>query len=102
MLEDLCPLIGEEGFRFCGIWSKNRWEWSTTLIACMYYKVIVVGFYDSMGFDAVEFILNQTELTSIVCASDYVKKILAMRENGMAAKIKTLIAMDDTDDEVIE
>ena len=24
MLHDLCPEVGEENFRFCGIWAKNR------------------------------------------------------------------------------
>ena len=48
-IQDLCPDIDENGktFRFCGIWAKNRWEWHTTLLACMHYKITTVGFYDA-------------------------------------------------------
>ena len=84
MTQNLCPEVGDEGFKFCGIWSKNRWEWITTLLACMHYKITVVGFYDAMGTSSVEFILNQTEMTSIICSGEYIEKIVNMKKDGMA------------------
>ena len=95
MTLDLCPEVGDEGFRFCGIWSKNRAEWMTTLLACMHYKITVVGFYDAMGTSAVEYILNQTEMTSIVCTSDYCEKIFNMKKDGFAQNIKCLVILDE-------
>ena len=93
---DLCPEVGgDDVFRFCGIWSKNRWEWMTTLLACMHYKITVVGFYDAMGIPAVEFILNQTEMTTIICSGDYCQKIYNMKKDGMAQHIKSLVIMDE-------
>jgi long-chain acyl-CoA synthetase len=72
---NLCPQVqGEEGgkhMRFTGIWSKNREEWNVTEFASMYLNSTIVGFYDSMGDSAVEFILNQTELTTIFCSAAY-------------------------------
>ena len=64
MTLNLCPEIeGEDKmWRFCGIWAKNRWEWTTTVLACMHYKITTVGFYDAMSLEQVEFILNQTEM----------------------------------------
>ena len=43
--------INEDGrtWRFGGIWSKNRWEWTATFFASMLIKGTVIGFYDSMG-----------------------------------------------------
>ena len=61
MDKDLCPMIeGENGapMNFLGIWSKNRWEWTVSLIAAMHYGITIVGFYDAMGVEQVEFILN--------------------------------------------
>ena len=57
---DICPVlenITEEGreWRFAGIWSKNRWEWNTVFFATQMVRATVVGFYDSMGPDAVEY-----------------------------------------------
>jgi long-chain acyl-CoA synthetase len=98
---DLCPEI-EGGFKFCGIWSKNRWEWMTTLLACMHYKITVVGFYDAMGTSSVEFILNQTEMTSIICSGDYIEKIVNMKKDGMAQHIKNLVTIDEIKNEVIQ
>lgn len=86
MQGDFCPEVdGEEDgpkMRFVGIWAKNRWEWAATLIACMYYNIKVVGFFDAMGADALDFILNQTELSTIVCTSAYVKRIVQMKKDS--------------------
>ena len=51
MLKNLCPQIEGEGklWRFIGIWAKNRWEWTNTLLACMHYKITTVGFYDAQS-----------------------------------------------------
>ena len=51
MILDLCPQIeGEDKiWRFLGIWSKNRYEWASALLAAMHYKITTVGFYDAMS-----------------------------------------------------
>ena len=69
----LAPEIEGEGrkWRFVGIWSQNRSEWAKTLLACMHYEMTTVGFYDAMGAAQVEFILNQTEMTTIFCTANY-------------------------------
>ena len=86
MAGQYCPEVdGEEDgqkLRFCGIWAKNRMEWTTTLIACMHYKIIAVGFYEAMGADQVEFILNQTEMSTIVCAPEFIAKVVQMKKDG--------------------
>lgn len=45
-------------WNFVGIWSRNREEWLTTHIANMYYSMTTIGFFDSMGISAVDFILT--------------------------------------------
>ena len=81
---NLCPEIkGEKGgkpMRFAGIWSKNREEWDVTKLACMYISSCIVGFYDSMGDNSVDFILNETELTTIFCSAAYLTKISHLKE----------------------
>ena len=56
----LCPEVNAEErmWRFCGIWFLNRAEWLKTQLACMHHKITVVGFYDAMGEEQVQFILN--------------------------------------------
>jgi len=55
-----------------GIWAKNREEWITSLIGTMMVSTTVVGFYDAMGPPAVDFITNQTELSTIACSGPFV------------------------------
>lgn len=102
--KDFAPEIdGEAGEkrRFCGIWSKNRWEWPTILFANMKVKTTTVGFFDAMGCDAVEFIVNQTEMSTIFASDEYTKKILEFKDEGACTHIKNIINMDnDTTDEM--
>ena len=60
MAKQLVPEVEGEGrmWRFVGIWSQNRAEWTKTLIACMLFKMTTVGFYDAMGVEQVDFILR--------------------------------------------
>ena len=89
----LCPEVEGDGkmWRFVGIWSQNRPEWAKTLLACMHYNMTTVGFYDAMGASQVDYILNQTEMTTVFCTANYAKKIFEMQEQGMAHRIKNLV-----------
>ena len=83
---------------FCGIWSKNRWEWHTTELAAIVLKATVIGFYDSMGDSAVDYCLNQTRLETMFVSAAYLKKMLNMREAGLAVHIKNIILFDSDGD----
>ena len=90
------PGINEDGkeWAFCGIWSKNRWEWHVTQLAAMVLKATVVGFYDSMGDSSVDYCMNQTRLETMFVSAGYLKKLLGMREAGMAQYLKTIVLFD--------
>ena len=47
---------------FIGIFAKNRPEWSFTEKACNAYSFVSVPLYDTFGVDAINFILNQSNL----------------------------------------
>ena len=68
---NLAPEVDAENrkWRFIGIWSPNRAEWPKTMLACMNYKMTTVGFYDAMGLPQVDYIINQTEMSTIFCTS---------------------------------
>jgi len=73
--------INEDGkdWSFCGIWSKNRWEWHTTMLSAMVCKATIIGFYDSMGDKAVDYCLKQTKMKTIFISKEYLTKLLDMR-----------------------
>ena len=100
MTENLAPEVeGEEGkpIRLIGLWSKNRPEWTETLLACMHYRIVVVGFFDAMGAAQMDFILNQTQLPSMIVAPEYIPKVLQMKKDGQAGYVKNLISLGESD-----
>ena len=74
---NLVPQVEGEGklWRFIGVWSKNRLEWTETQLASMHYNMTTVGFYDAMSAEHVNYILDQTEIQTIVCTIDYAQKL---------------------------
>lgn len=93
---NLAPDIEGEGKaqNFVGIWSKNSAQWLITLLGAMKHNAATIGFYDAMGNSAVDFIVNQTELASIFCTKDYLKRMLGLKKEGLCQSVRTLISMN--------
>lgn len=49
-----------------GIYARNRPEWIITEVACNAYSFINVPLYDTLGADAIDFILKQSKLYWII------------------------------------
>ena len=62
-----------------GILSKNRWEWTVTELASVRQGGTTVAFYDTLGPSSVEFIIKQTELTTIACAGSYLDTLIKIK-----------------------
>lgn len=62
-----------------GIYSKNREEWSTTHLASLSLSGTTVAFYDTLGPQAVEFVLSQTKLQTISCTKNYLKTLTLLK-----------------------
>ncbi|XP_053372543.1 long-chain-fatty-acid--CoA ligase 1-like isoform X1 [Mercenaria mercenaria] len=81
-----------------GIFSQNRAEWVITEKACVAYSLVPVALYDTLGDDAVTFIINQTNMSLIVCdVSEKVNKILKMVSEGENRCVKTIVVMNGID-----
>jgi len=93
---DFAPATEGDGrtWNFIGLWSKNRAEWLVTHIANMYFNYTSIGFFDSMGVETVNYILKQTELTTIFVAGEYVSKLIQMRKDGLCENLKNVVTFD--------
>ena len=76
------PKIGD--LRLLGIYMKNSPEWVIAEYAAYAYSGAVISLYDSLGADSTEFILNHTELTTVVCTPVELKKLLSV--GGLASE----------------
>ena len=53
-----------------------------------------------MGDSAVDYCLKQTRMETMFCTAPYLKKILGMREQGMATQIKNVVMLTAGCDEI--
>lgn len=65
--------------RFIGIQAKNRREWNVIHLANMHINATTIALYDTLSPEATQFVLNQTELITMTCSFEYVKKLSAMK-----------------------
>jgi long-subunit acyl-CoA synthetase (AMP-forming) len=65
-----------------------------TLLAGMKVRTTVFGFYDAQGPESVNMIVEQTELSTIFCSGDFVKKIMDMKKSGVAKTITNIVSFD--------
>lgn len=85
-LSNTCEGDGKT-YEFVGIWCKNRREWLETHLGNMYMNRTTIGFFDSMGPPAVDYIIKQTGLTSIFATKEYIPKLTAMKKDNMATTL---------------
>ena len=99
---NLCPKVdieNEEPFRLLGIYSKNRPEWLLSYFGAVRDSITIVTVYDTLGDVALEYIFNQTKLSSIVLEAKVLEKFYNLAKNEKTGKIKNLIVLDKNENE---
>ncbi|KAJ3024216.1 Long chain acyl-CoA synthetase 7 peroxisomal [Thoreauomyces humboldtii] len=81
-----------------GLFSVNRAEWIIAEKAAFANSIITVPLYDTLGIEAIEFIIGETELSAVVATTDKAKILARMSEK--IPTLKLLIIMDNIDDEL--
>lgn len=79
-----------------GMWAVNRPEWFITDMACASQSLFTVALYDTLGPDAVEYVVNHSELEIVVCSGDHIADLLKIREK--LPKLRAIISLDSFDD----
>ena len=89
----------DRDFQFIGIFAKNREEWVVTDLACIFNNITSVPFYDTLGVNSVEFIINQAQLKCIWWTSDKIKLLTKLKKSNKIDSLETLILYDEWDHE---
>ncbi|CAK4134646.1 unnamed protein product [Aphanomyces euteiches] len=87
--------VTADGERPLCIYMRNRPEWVLAQYAAMYCGGFPVALYDTLGESAIEFIVNQTLVTTVVCTSSELPKVLTAR--GSAPSLRYVILADVAD-----
>ena len=99
----MCPKVEADGesFRFLGIIAKNREEWAISAIATMRSSVTIVPFYESLGAEAISYVVNQTELTTMCCDEKFIDMILKLKATGKAPRVTSIVCYDKPSEEKV-
>ncbi|KAF1449324.1 Long-chain-fatty-acid--CoA ligase 5, partial [Spheniscus demersus] len=87
--------------QFIGIFAQNRPEWIISEYACYTYSMVAVPLYDTLGPEAIVYIVNKADISIVIC--DKPEKAQILLENCEQEKtpcLKTVILMDLFDKEL--
>ncbi|XP_004428141.1 PREDICTED: long-chain-fatty-acid--CoA ligase 5 isoform X1 [Ceratotherium simum simum] len=87
--------------QFIGIFAQNRPEWIISELACYTYSMVAVPLYDTLGAEAIIYIVNKADITTVIC--DTLQKASILIENVekcLTPDLKMIIIMDPFDDDL--
>ncbi|XP_070608811.1 long-chain-fatty-acid--CoA ligase 5 isoform X2 [Erythrolamprus reginae] len=89
--------------QFIGIFAQNRPEWIISELACYTYSMVVVPLYETLGAEAIVYIVNKADISVVICDKpEKAEKILENCKQGKMPVLKTIILMDPFDDKLKE
>uniref|UniRef100_A0A3Q0SXS3 Long-chain-fatty-acid--CoA ligase n=1 Tax=Amphilophus citrinellus TaxID=61819 RepID=A0A3Q0SXS3_AMPCI len=87
---------------YIGIFSQNRPEWTISELACYTYSLVSVPLYDTLGTEAIAYIIDKASLSTIVCdVTDKVNLVLDCI-NDTKHSVKTIVLMESPGASLIE
>uniref|UniRef100_A0A8C7J836 Arachidonate--CoA ligase n=1 Tax=Oncorhynchus kisutch TaxID=8019 RepID=A0A8C7J836_ONCKI len=91
----------QTGDKHIGIFSQNRPEWTISELACYTYSLVCVPLYDTLGLEAIEYIIDQAAISTVIC--DLVDKVRLILDcvSGKEHTLKTIVVMEDFDKELV-
>uniref|UniRef100_A0AAR2L960 Long-chain-fatty-acid--CoA ligase n=1 Tax=Pygocentrus nattereri TaxID=42514 RepID=A0AAR2L960_PYGNA len=83
---------------FIGIFAQNRPEWIISELACYTYSMVAVPLYDTLGPEALVFIINRANISTVLCDKQIkAETLLTNCEKSLTPVLKTVIIMDPFD-----
>eukprot|EP00906_Rhabdomonas_costata_P033434 RCo047128 len=101
---DLVPVLPGTSItgplRTLGFFLKNRPEWVIAEQGGFCHSVTTCPLYDTLGLDTVEMIINETEMTTVVCSPKEMKILLDGKPR--CASLKNLVVVDKPSPELFQ
>lgn len=86
---------------FVGIFAQNRPEWVISEFACYTYSMVAVPLYDTLGAEAVIYIVNKADISMVICDTPQKALVLISNvEKGLTPGLKLVILMDPFEDDL--
>ncbi|NXG43786.1 ACSL1 ligase, partial [Psilopogon haemacephalus] len=89
--------------QYIGIFSQNRPEWVIIEQGCYAYSMVVVPLYDTLGTEAISYIVNKADLQLVFCDKpDKAKLLLTGVEKGETPILNTIVVMESFGTDLVE
>uniref|UniRef100_A0A6Q2XLP4 Arachidonate--CoA ligase n=1 Tax=Esox lucius TaxID=8010 RepID=A0A6Q2XLP4_ESOLU len=89
--------------QFIGVFAQNRPEWIISELACYTYSMVVVPLYDTLGPDAIRYIINTADITTVICDKpEKAQVLLGNVERQETPGLKRIILMDHFEPDLLE
>ncbi|NWV34652.1 ACSL1 ligase, partial [Grantiella picta] len=89
--------------QYIGIFSQNRPEWVIIEQGCYAYSMVVVPLYDTLGAEAITYIVNKADLSLVFCDKpDKAKLLLTSVEKGETPILNTIVIMEPFGVDLVE
>ena len=80
-----------------GIYSRNREELSVVDLACLISAITIVPFYDTLGKDALSFVINQTLLQTMCIEKKNLDNLLSLSSDAKIPSLKNVVIFEGLD-----
>ncbi|NXG57046.1 ACSL1 ligase, partial [Hemiprocne comata] len=89
--------------QYIGIFSQNRPEWVIIEQGCYAFSMVVVPLYDTLGTEAIAYIVNKADLSLVFCDKpDKAKLLLTSVEKGETPILNTIVIMESFGTDLVE
>ncbi|NWR26910.1 ACSL1 ligase, partial [Tachuris rubrigastra] len=89
--------------QYIGIFSQNRPEWVIIEQGCYAFSMVVVPLYDTLGAEAITYIVNKADLSLVFCDKpDKAKLLLTSVEKGETPILNTIVIMESFGADLVE
>ncbi|XP_007939744.1 long-chain-fatty-acid--CoA ligase 5 [Orycteropus afer afer] len=87
--------------QFVGIFAQNRPEWIISELACYTYSMVAVPLYDTLGAEAIIYIVNKADIATVICDTPQKASVLLGNvEKGLTPALKMIILMDPFEEDL--
>ncbi|XP_059707947.1 long-chain-fatty-acid--CoA ligase 5 [Haemorhous mexicanus] len=87
--------------QFIGIFAQNRPEWVISEYACYTYSMVAVPLYDTLGPEAIVYIVNKADISVVICDTPSKAEVLLKNcEDKKTPCLKIIVLMDLFDEEL--
>ncbi|NXF39725.1 ACSL1 ligase, partial [Nyctibius bracteatus] len=89
--------------QYIGIFSQNRPEWVIIEQGCYAFSMVVVPLYDTLGAEAITYIVNKADLSLVFCDKpDKAKLLLTNVEKGETPILNSIVIMESFSVDLVE